>query len=429
MILLILLALLGGYEQGTTIIVPPFNHSLGFYRASKFYIDLYLGDEFSISDPQGFTGAKMIEEDDPSTSNDDHVLTLFGVNSGTSQILYNVKLTNLKVYGKVGSGNGEFRSPYGIATNPRGEVYVADAGNNRIVKLNYSKSTLSFDHAITDSFAFPMGVALDSRRNLYVADTRNNRICVYDSTETYQYSWSRDLSAPTSISVIDKDDIYNYYKEDYLIVIDSDNKRIQKFSLSGQLLAIVDARMIGLSIAKFMYSTIDYNGNIFVTDMINNQIHKFDRNLNYIISIGREGTGQIEFVAPRGVFVWKRFGQIFITDDAGGSYYWLATDGFIIGCFPSRLTQAKPQTTIALYLTDVTEIKIEIFDNSNKLIRTLIPSSFQKPGEVLIAWDGLDNYGQVVLAGEYTIKTYLFPTYGSQKRSFKKELVTKISKI
>jgi sugar lactone lactonase YvrE len=328
------LILLGTYQQGSTIIVPPFRHTLGFYRASKFYIDLYLGEEFNMSDPQGFSGAKMDEENDPKTATDDHVLTMFAVNSGTGQILYNVKLTNLKVFGKVGSGPGEFRLPQGIATDPSGEVYVADAGNNRIVKLKYANGLLNFDHIIRDSFNYPMGVALDSRRNLYITDTKNSKILVYDSTETFQYSWTRDLNEPSSISVIDKDDDYNYYKEDFLVVIDNNNKRIQKFSRSGQLLGIVDARMIGLSNAKFMYSAIDYNGNIFITDMVNNQIHKFDRYLNYVITIGREGTGQVEFVAPRGIFIWKRFGQVFITDEAGGQYYWLATDGYIIGCFP-----------------------------------------------------------------------------------------------
>lgn len=426
---LILLTLLNVYEPGSTIIVPPFRHSLGFYRASKFYIDLYLGDEFTIADPQGLSGAKMIEEDDPATANDDHILTLFAVNSQTSQILYNVKLTNLKVYGKKGSGNGEFLNPYSIAAFPNGDVYVADAGNNRIVKLKYTNATLQFDHNLYDSFNYPMGVALDSRHNLYICDTRNNRILVYDSTEQFRFSIARDLDMPTSISVIDKDDNYNYYKEDFLIVIDSDNKRIQKFSLSGQLLASVDSRMIGLSSAYFAYSAIDYNGNVYITDMINNQIHKFDRFLNYIISVGRQGTGQVEFVSPRGLFINKRFGQIFIIDEGGGQYYWLATDGFIIGCFPSRLTDQQPQTTIALYLTDVSELRIEIYNEQQQLVRSLVPSTYQKPGEVLIAWDGRDNNGQFVSVGEYTIKVILNPTYSAQRRTFSKELKTTIKKI
>jgi sugar lactone lactonase YvrE len=429
MSLVLSLILITTYTQGTTIIVPPFSHSLGFYRASKFYIDLYLGEDFEISNPQGLTGAKMDEENDWSTSSDDQILTLFTVNSGTGQILYNVKLTNLKIFGKNGSGPGEFHSPYGIATNPKGDVYVADAGNNRIVKLKYTQGILSFDHIVTDTLKFPMGVALDSKRNLYVTDTKNSKIIVYDSNETYQYYWTKDLNEPTSISVIDKDDDYNYYKEDFIVVIDNNNKRIQKFNLKGELLGFVEAKMIGLSNAKFIYSAIDYNGNIFVTDMVNNQIHKFDRNLNYIITIGQEGTGEVEFVSPRGIFIWKRFGQVFVTDESGGQYYWLATDGFIIGCFPPQLNQQQTGTTIALYLTDLSEIKIEIYDSTNTLVRSLIPTAYQTPGEALIAWDGRDNNGRFIPTGEYTIHATLHPTYSAPKRYFKKELTTKINKL
>lgn len=417
------------YLPGTTFIVPPFKHTLGFYRASKFYIDLYLGEDFELSDPQGITGAKMDEENNWSTSADDQILTLFAVNSGTGQILYNVKMTNLKVFGRIGSGPGEFRSPAGIAVNAQGEVYVADAGNNRIVKLKYSQSQLKFDHIVVESLGSPADIALDTRRNLYVTDTKNSRIIVYDSSGIEKYSWTRDLNQPTSISVIDKDDEYNYYIEDFLIVIDNENRRIQKFSRSGQLLASVDARMIGLSSAKFMYSAIDYHSNIYVTDQVNNQIHKFDRFLHYIISIGQQGTGVVEFVSPRGIFIEKQFGQVFVTDEAGGQYYWLGTDGFIIGCFPKKISDDNPSTTIALYLTELTEVKIDIYDSTNTIIRSLIPQYYQTPGEALIAWDGRNNNGNFVEQGEYVVRIYLYPTYPTTKRYFKKELETKIRKI
>jgi DNA-binding beta-propeller fold protein YncE len=427
--LLLSLVLFSTYTQGTTFLVPPFKHTLGFYRASKFYIDLYIGEDFQMSNPQGITGAKMDEENDLSTSADDHILTLFAVNSGTGQIIYNTKLTNLKVFGKSGYGPGEFRSPYGIATNPKGEVYVADAGNNRIVKLKYTQGTLSFDRIIAESLGAPRGVALDSKKNLYVTDTKNSRIIVYDSSGTISLSWTKDLNQPTAIAVIDKDDEYNYYKEDYLIVIDNENKRIQKFNLTGQLQSGIDSRMIGLSSAEFAYFAIDYHANIYVTDMINNQIHKFDRFLNYIISIGRQGTGEVEFISPRGVFIWKRFGQVFVTEVAGGQYYWLGTDGYFIGCFPSKLNETQQGTTIALYLTELSEMKVEIYDSTNILVRSLIPQYYQPPGEALIAWDGRDNNGKFLTVGEYTIRAYLYPTYSAPRRYFKKELDLKITKL
>ncbi|MEO0072613.1 MAG: FlgD immunoglobulin-like domain containing protein [candidate division WOR-3 bacterium] len=416
-------------EISSTIVVPPFAHTLGFYRASRFYIELYLGDQFSLSNPQGITGAKMIEEDNPNTSTDDHILTLFAVNSGTGQILYNVGLTNLKVYGKLGNKAGEFYQPMGITTNPRGDVYVADCGNNRIVKLKYTNRELRYLGVIYDSFNQPTDVALDYNNNLYVVDSKNSRIVVYDSLGNYLYEWRREFQEPTAIAIIDKDDPYNYWKEDFIVVIDQGHKRILKLSRSGQLLAMTDARAIGLLEAQFMYCAIDRYANIYVTDLINHEVHKFDRNLAYIISVGGASADKVTFSEPRGIFIWKRFGQVFIADNSGGAYYWLSTDGFIIGCFPNKLDSIKTQTTIALYLTDLSEVQINITDAQGNLVRNLIIDNYLPPGEALIAWDGRDNSGQFIPRGEYTINVTLLPTYPAQRRYFKKELSTKIKKV
>jgi len=35
-------------------------------------------------------------------------------------------------FGSEGSGNGQFRTPVGIAIDRNGRIYVADAGNHRI---------------------------------------------------------------------------------------------------------------------------------------------------------------------------------------------------------------------------------------------------------------------------------------------------------
>ncbi len=79
------------------MVVPPFKHTLGFYRIGSLYINMYLGPNFKLSEPEGLCGAKMEEEDDTTTGRDDHILTLFGVNSGTGQILYNVKLLEPRI--------------------------------------------------------------------------------------------------------------------------------------------------------------------------------------------------------------------------------------------------------------------------------------------------------------------------------------------
>ena len=412
------------FGSPTTLLIPPFKHTLGFHRTSKFYLNMFLGSKFQIDEPEGVIAVRMKETDNPNTASDDHILTLFAVNSGTGQIVYNVNLLKLGIFGKSGSGIGEFSNPYAIAANPEGDVYVADTDNERIVKLKYRKGELVWEGIFFDSLKKPKGIALDSKKRVYVAENENSKVIVFDSLGKIIYQWQNDLIEPGAVSVIDQADPWNYYKENFLVVIDKNNKRIMKFNLNGRLLGMVDARGIGLSEAHFGHLAIDYYANIYVTDRINHQIHKFDRYLNYIVSFGKEGTGNNEFYSPRGITIWRRFGQTFITEAEGGQYYWLGLDGYFVGCFPEKFTRQKPGTTIALYLTELAEVKVNIYDENNNLIRLLTPKHLQKPGESLIIWDGRDNNSAIVSPGIYHIIIEIRPTYSAPRRYFKKELET-----
>ncbi|MCL5055170.1 MAG: hypothetical protein M1169_04405, partial [Firmicutes bacterium] len=41
-----------------------------------------------------------------------------------------------KAYGHPGGGIGEFNDPRGIALDAKGRIYIADFGNNRIVRID-----------------------------------------------------------------------------------------------------------------------------------------------------------------------------------------------------------------------------------------------------------------------------------------------------
>ena len=414
----------------TTLLVPPFTHTLGFNRIGRLYISMYLGRSFKLDNPQGMCGAKMVEEDDPKTSNDDHILTLFGVNSGSGQIVYNVRLIEPRLFGSLGSDTGQFNHPHGICCDKYGTVYVADTDNDRVVRLKYENTRLQWVSVIDSGLNAPRDVALDTRGRLYVADSGNNRVVVFDSLGATISVWTADLEGPTGICVLDPDADYNDFRVNAAVVIDRNRTRISQFSLDdGQQRRMVDMRRIGLGEAGFAYCAYDRHGNVYITDQRNSQIHLFDPDLRYIVSFGRQGVEGTTFDEPTGVAIWRRFGQVFVSEATGGQYYWVGLDAYLIGFYPPEFDSLEPGTTIALYVTEVANITVDIADSSGRLIRSLAPPHYQHPGEVLIVWDGRDNAGRLVPEGEYRITVVARPTYSRPMRILRKELTGTVRRV
>jgi DNA-binding beta-propeller fold protein YncE len=283
---------------------------------------------------------------------------------------------------------------------------------------------------IDSTLRAPRDVALDSRDRLYVADSGNNRIAVYDSTGALSAAWTGGLEGPTAVAVIDDGMRYNDLLVNSVVVVDRDRTRINRLSLSGTIEAQVDMRRIGLDEAGFAYCAFDRYGNSYFTDQVNDQIHIFDPALKYIISYGREGTGDARFDSPRGITIWPRFGQVFVVESEGGQYYWLGIDAYLVGFFPAEFDAKQPGTTIALYVTELADVTVTVADSTDKTIRTLTPTHRQKPGEVLIVWDGKDNHGRLVEPGEYRVSVAVQPTYARPpKYRFQKQLTGTVRRL
>jgi putative component of membrane protein insertase Oxa1/YidC/SpoIIIJ protein YidD/sugar lactone lactonase YvrE len=216
-----------------------------------------------------------------------------------------------KLWGGIGTTNGKFVKPLGIAYNPaNGNVYVADSTdriqyfttNGVFVGRFFSRGvkTISIDHSgniyattgtglvevfnpshVSVGILSHLGVAgihYDSSLGIVVTNATDNKVNILSSSGSVQTSFSEagslpgQLMSPFGIAM---------GSSGYFYVADTKNNRIQIFDSAFDIVNI-----IGSYTAQSGYSNgqmnnpmdidVDSNGTVYVLDQYNNRIQIFD---------------------------------------------------------------------------------------------------------------------------------------------------------
>jgi uncharacterized protein (TIGR03663 family) len=204
--------------------------------------------------------------------------------------------------------NAGLLTPRSVAVGPNGERVIADSGNHRIVVLDASGNFLrSFGSycklddstgctdpdgagplAVGDGqFNEPWGVAVDAAGQIYVSDTWNGRIQVFDANGTFLRKWgyfnttNGELGDPLALFgprglAIDLDG--------NVLVADTGNKRILRFSPTGELIQQVGGG--GVIGGRFEEPTSvavsPVDGSVFVADTWNRRVQKLGSDLAFV---------------------------------------------------------------------------------------------------------------------------------------------------
>ncbi len=195
--------------------------------------------------------------------------------------------------------------PYNSSSTCTPAIYVADAGDKRILKFTAEGYFVKqWPINVEQPFIYSVGIVVDSKGNVSVSDFSNNHVQEFDANGKPLKTIGDDgqLNDPIGLTIDSEDNIY---------VANSGNGSIKEFDSNGKLIRTID---IGL------YSTptgvaVDSSGNIYVSeaDADNNLILKFDSNGKFIMKWPDPSIGYIQLNSPEAIAVDSK-DNVFVAD-------------------------------------------------------------------------------------------------------------------
>ena len=217
------------------------------------------------------------------------------------------------------ASSAQLSYPTGMAFDGAGNLVFADAGNNRIRRIDSSGTITTLGGtgegdfsgdagpAVAAQLNDPRGVAIDSAGNLVFADSLNNRIRRIDPSGTIttiagtsQSGFSGDGGPAVAAELNFPEDVA-IDGSGYLYIADTANHRIRRVDPSGTITTIAGTGEEGFSgdgapavSAQMLFPTgieVDVAGNLYIADTGNHRIRRVNPSgtITTIAGIGGKG--------------------------------------------------------------------------------------------------------------------------------------------
>jgi DNA-binding beta-propeller fold protein YncE len=204
--------------------------------------------------------------------------------------------------------------PYGTAIDSKGLVYVADQRVGAVFIFNTeTRDVQMIRNGFEAHFGWINAVALDDDDRLFVSDGKMKRVLVFNPKHEVTDQINQGLVDPVGLA-LDTENRFLYVvdtQQDQVIVFDADTlKELRRIGTGGKNHWLTSLGDFGGPQGV----AVDKNGDVYVTDTMNNRVEIFDADGEFITSFGKHCDGPGCFARPKGIAV-DADGHIWVADE------------------------------------------------------------------------------------------------------------------
>ena len=234
-------------------------------------------------------------------------------------------------------------TPYGVGVDSKGRLYVADSKVLAVFIFDtQTKDVELIKNGVQARFGWITGLTIDDSDRLFVADSKMRRVLVFDPQHRVEGSISEGMVSPGGMA-IDTENRFLYVADaelDQVLVYDADPpyKLLRKMGTGGKEHTLTTPG----DFARPSNVAVDQDGNLYVSDTLNDRVEIFDAEGNFIRTFGKAGDGPGYFARPKGIAI-DGDGHVWVADAVqnrvqvftpeGQLLIWMGENGTLPGQF------------------------------------------------------------------------------------------------
>lgn len=187
----------------------------------------------------GSSGSSSDGLNQPFTVDFDSYESMYVADAGNNRIM------KYSAGSKLGDSFRQLNFPVYVKVDSSWNIYVSDSGNNRVMlwTKNASSGVIVAGNGTsgssTNQLQYPLGLEIDSNKNIYIADRLNHRIMLWTVNTTHGMivagtgnagNSSNQLSSPYSL--------YLNEPQSIIYILDHGNNRVQQYFLNDSTIGI-----------------------------------------------------------------------------------------------------------------------------------------------------------------------------------------------